>query len=43
MTPEALIGWQALRRKTRGGQPRYADLAIETVLSQILWAAGIRE
>jgi hypothetical protein len=33
MTPEALVGWQALRRKTRGGQPRYADLAIETALT----------
>jgi hypothetical protein len=33
MTPEALIGWQALRRKTRGAQPRYADLAIETALT----------
>ncbi|AXA43307.1 Transposase DDE domain family protein (plasmid) [Rhizobium leguminosarum] len=31
-TPEALIGWAAPRRKTRGGQPRYSDLAIETTL-----------
>ena len=33
LTPEALAGWQALRRTTRGGQPRYSDLAIETVLT----------
>ncbi|MGR9424191.1 IS5 family transposase [Rhizobium leguminosarum] len=32
VTPEALIGWAARRRKTRGGQPRYSDLAIETTL-----------
>ncbi len=29
----ALIGWQAPRRRTPGGQPRYSDLAIELVLS----------
>lgn len=33
LTPEALAGWQAPRRTTRGGQPRYSDLAIETVLT----------
>ncbi len=32
ITPEALSGWAAPRRKTRGGQPRYSDLAIETTL-----------
>lgn len=32
ITPEALEGWAAPRRKTRGGQPRYSDLAIETTL-----------
>jgi hypothetical protein len=32
ITPEALAGWAAPRRKTRGGQPRYPDLAIETTL-----------
>jgi hypothetical protein len=32
VTPEALSGWAASRRKTRGGQPRYSDLAIETTL-----------
>lgn len=32
MTPEALAGWTARRRKTRGGQPLYSDLAIETTL-----------
>lgn len=28
VTPEALSRWQAPRRKTRGGQHRYSDLAI---------------
>jgi hypothetical protein len=32
MTAEALSSWQAPKRKTRGGQPRYSDLAIETTL-----------
>ncbi len=32
MTPAALDKWHAPRRKTRGGQGRYSDLAIETVL-----------
>jgi hypothetical protein len=30
---EALAGWDAPRRTTRGGQPRYSELAIETVLT----------
>ena len=29
----ALVSWQAPRRRTPGGQPRYSDLAIELVLS----------
>ena len=33
VTSEALDGWAAPRRKTRGGQPRYSDLAIETALT----------
>jgi hypothetical protein len=33
LTPEALSKWQAPRRKTRGGQHRYSDLAIETALT----------
>ncbi len=33
LTPEALGYWDAPRRKTRGGQPRYSDLAIETALT----------
>jgi hypothetical protein len=33
ITPEALTGWAAPRRKTRGGQPLYSDLAIETTLT----------
>lgn len=33
LTEEALAGWRAPRRTTRGGQPRYSDLAIETVLT----------
>ena len=32
MTPDALSSWQAPKRTTRGGQPHYSDLAIETVL-----------
>jgi hypothetical protein len=32
VTPEALAGWRAPLRNTRGGQPRYSDLAIETTL-----------
>ena len=32
MTPEALASWQAPKRTTRGGQPRYSELAIETAL-----------
>ncbi|NLS08377.1 IS5 family transposase [Rhizobium sp. P32RR-XVIII] len=32
LTPEALSTWQAPKRRTRGGQPRYSDLAIETAL-----------
>jgi hypothetical protein len=33
MTAEALSSWQAAKRTTRGGQPRYSDLAIETALT----------
>jgi hypothetical protein len=33
VTSEAVGGWAAPRRKTRGGQPRYSDLAIETILT----------
>jgi len=33
LTPEALSSWQAPRRKTRGGQPRFSDLAIEAALT----------
>lgn len=33
MTPEALSCWRAPKRTTRGGQPRYSDLAIETALT----------
>jgi len=32
ITPDALAGWAAPRRKTRGGQALYSDLAIETTL-----------
>jgi len=30
ITAEALSQWQAPKRTTRGGQPRYSDLAIES-------------
>ncbi|AYG62100.1 IS5 family transposase [Rhizobium jaguaris] len=33
ITPEALSSWQAPKRTTRGGQPRYSDLAIESALT----------
>lgn len=33
VTEEALAGWHAPRRSTCGGQARYSDLAIETVLT----------
>ena len=33
ITSEALSSWQAPKRKTRGGQPRYSDLAIQTSLT----------
>ena len=33
VTLEAVDGWAAPRRKTRGGQKRYSDLAIETALT----------
>ncbi|RDL47471.1 hypothetical protein BLJAPNOD_06311 [Ensifer sp. M14] len=41
ITPEALSSWQAPKRKTRGGQPRYSDLAIQTALTLGL-AFGLR-
>lgn len=33
VTLEALAGWHAPRRRIRGGQRRYSDLAIETALT----------
>lgn len=33
LTPEVPAMWIAPRRTTRGGQPRYSDLAIETALT----------
>jgi hypothetical protein len=33
VTDEALGQWSATRRKTRGGQPKYSDLAITTCLT----------
>jgi len=33
LTPQALSSWQAPKRRTRGGQPRYSELAIETALT----------
>ncbi|WP_137134195.1 IS5 family transposase [Rhizobium sp. FKY42] len=33
MTPEARSSWQPPKRTTRGGQPRYSDLAVETALT----------
>ncbi len=33
ISPEAMSSWQPPKRTTRGGQPRYSDLAIETALT----------
>lgn len=33
MNDEAIAAWHGAKRKTRGGQPRYSDMAIETVLT----------
>ena len=33
LTPEAVASWKAPKRKSRGGQHRYSDLAIETALT----------
>lgn len=33
LTPGALSSWRAPKRTTRGSQPRYSDLAIETALT----------
>ena len=44
VTPEALDGWAAPRRKTGGGQPRYSDLAIETTLMLgMVFGLGLRQ
>ena len=32
VTDDAIAHWQAVPRRTRGGQPCYSDLAIETDL-----------
>lgn len=40
ITPEAMSSWQAPKRTTRGGQPRYSDLAIETALTPVF---GLRQ
>jgi hypothetical protein len=36
LTPDALSRWQAPRRKARGDQHRYSDLAIDTALTRCL-------
>ena len=33
MAPEALLLWKTAKRTTRGGHPRYSDLATETALT----------
>jgi hypothetical protein len=44
MTPEALSSWQAPKRTTRRGQPRYCDLAIETALTLgLVFGLGLRQ
>src|SRR5918997_1414040 len=40
----AIAGWQAPRRTTPGGQPRYSDLAIELVLIlRLVFHLGLRQ
>jgi hypothetical protein len=40
----AIVGWQAPRRTTPGGQPRYSDLAIELVLAlRLVFHLGLRQ
>jgi transposase len=40
----AIAGWQAPRRTTPGGQPRYSDLAIELVLTlRLVFHLGLRQ
>jgi hypothetical protein len=43
ITPQALAGWAAPRRKTRGGQPLCSDLAIETTLMLGMWSAEMAD
>ena len=43
IAPEALAGWAAPRRKIRGGQPLYSDLAIETTLMLGMVNDSLRE
>jgi hypothetical protein len=40
--PETLAGWHAPRRRIRGGQRRYSDLAIETALT-LACVFGLRQ
>lgn len=44
MMPEALSSWPASKRTTRGGQPRYSDLAIETALTlELVFGLRLRQ
>ena len=44
MTDEAIAAWQAEPRTTRGGQPRYSQLAIATALTlRAVFRLGLRQ
>src|SRR3954452_10343701 len=43
-TPEAIAAWTAEPRTSRGGQPRYSDLAIATALTpRAVFRLGLRQ
>jgi len=42
VTTKAQSFWQAPKRMTRGGQPRYADLVIQTALTAAWYSVCVR-
>ena len=44
VTPEVLVGWQAARRTTPGGQSIYSELAIETgIMLRLAFHLALRQ
>jgi transposase len=44
ITPDVIDGWRAARRKTRGGQPIYSDLAIEAgIMLRLAFHLALRQ